>query len=188
MSHAKSWNQLVKQNLNYALGDDDIMNICDNKVKIISYEDLHGYNTIDELLEPYGAVIILYQATKQIGHWVAVIKHERTRSSQNRTIEVFGSYGLKIDEQLQFSTYNMQLHGGTAEPHLTNLIDASGYKKIYNHTQLQSYNNQIATCGRYASLRVRFRDMPMDSFVKLFTGASGLSNDEWCTALTILFS
>jgi hypothetical protein len=182
MSHAKSWNQLVKQNLNYALGDDDILAICDGKVKIISYEDLHDYQTIDQLMEPYGAVIILYQATKQIGHWVAVLKHK------NKTIEVFGSYGLKIDEQLQFSTYNMQLHGGKAQPHLTNLIDASGYKKIYNHTQLQSYNNQIATCGRYASLRVRFRDMPLDSFVKLFTGASGLSNDQWATALTLLFS
>jgi len=182
MSHAKSWNQLVKQNLNYALGDDDIMAICDGKVKIISYEDLHDYQTIDQLMEPYGAVIILYQATKEIGHWVAVLKHK------NRTIEVFGSYGLKIDEQLEFSTYNMKLHGGTAEPHLTNLIDASGYKKIYNHTQLQSYNNNIATCGRYASLRVRFRDMPMEKFVKLFTGASGLSNDEWTTALTLLFS
>jgi len=182
MTFANSWNQIIKKNLNYSLGDDDILNICDGKVKIISYEDLHNFETIDQLLEPYGAVIILYQQTKLIGHWVSVIKQPKN------VIEIFGSYGLKIDEQLEFSTYNQKLHGGKAQPHLTNLINKSGYKKIYNSHQLQSYNNQVSTCGRYASLRVRFRDLPLDFFVKLFTNSSGLDNDEWATALTLLFS
>jgi len=42
-----SWNDLIKKNINYSLSDSDLLNLCDNKVKIIVYTDLHHINSID---------------------------------------------------------------------------------------------------------------------------------------------
>jgi len=133
-------------------------------------------------MEPFGAVIILYQSKKDEGHWVTILKQP------NNIIEVFGSYGLNVDQQLEFSDYNKIQHGGQSVPHLSNLLFSSNYKIIHNSTHLQSDNKNVNTCGRYSGLRVRFRDMSLSKFVNLFKHSKGLNNDEWVTALTLLFS
>jgi hypothetical protein len=176
-----SWNKIIQENIGYSLSDADIKNICENKVKIISYEQLKNVQSIDELLNPFDAVVILYQFEKYSGHWVSCMKY-------GNTIELFGSYGLDVDEQLSFSDYDKLQHGGIAVPYLTQLLSKTSYRILHNHTKLQSDKKDVATCGRYAALRIRLRNLSLETFVNLFTKATGLSNDEWVTSLTILFS
>jgi hypothetical protein len=172
--------KVIANSENYSLSDSDLLNLTDNKVKVIAYSDLENFNTIDEVLEPYGAVIILYQQTKSIGHWASIIK-------QSGYIEIFDSLGVGLDHELEFSDYNKKRHGGIGIPHLTNLLEKSKYKVEVNLTQIQRDGNHINTCGRWSGLRVRFRDVPMKHFVDMFK--NGKNNPDYMvTAMTILFS
>lgn len=171
---------VIKNSENYSLSDSDLLNLTDNKVKVISYSDLENFNTIDEVLEPFGAVIILYQQTKTSGHWASIIK-------QKNTIEIFDSLGVGLDHELEFSDFNKKRHGGVAIAHLSNLLNKSNYKVEVNLQQIQKDNSHINTCGRWAGLRVRFRDIPMKHFISMFKNGKN-STDYMVTALTILFS
>jgi hypothetical protein len=172
---------VIKNSENYSLSDSDLLNLTDNKVKVLSYSDLENFNTIDEVLEPFDAVIILYQQTKISGHWSSIIKQK------NNVIEIFDSLGIALDHELEFSEYNKKRHGGVPIPHLTNLLNKSKYKVEVNLTQIQIDSKHINTCGRWAGLRVRFRDIPMKKFIDMFKNGKN-SPDYMVTALTILFS
>jgi len=180
MKFSNNIDDVIKNSENYSLSDNDLLLLTDNKVKILSYQQLEDFKNIDEVLEPYGAVIILYQKTKTSGHWISVLK-------QNNTIEIFDSYGIGLDHELEFSPFNKARHGGIAIPHLTNLINASNYKIEVNKIKLQEDSNKINTCGRWAGLRVRFRDVPLNIFTSMFKNSKN-SPDYMVTSLTILFS
>ena len=162
------------------LSDEDVIRITDNKCKVLLYSDLEHFHDIDSMLAPHGAAIILYQLEQNVGHWVAVIK----RGSKH--IEVFDPYALKIDEELQFSQYNLRRHNGMKVPHLSHLLDNSPYTVVYNDTQLQQFKHHVNTCGRWCALRVRFRTDSLDEFVDLFTKNEHYDGDFWVSALTIL--
>jgi hypothetical protein len=173
--------KVIASSENYSLSDSDLLNLTDNKVKVLSYSDLENYDTIDQVLEPFGAVIILYQKTKTSGHWSSIIKQN------NNIIEIFDSLGVALDHELEFSDYNKQRHSGIAVPHLTNLLNKSRYEVEVNMSQIQKDNAHINTCGRWAGLRVRFRDIPMKKFIDMFKNGKN-DPDYMVTALTILFS
>lgn len=171
----------IQQTENSPLSDTEIKLITEGKCNIITYEQLHNVNNIDEILQPWGAVIILYQLESDFGHWCAL-----KTTSKNR-LDFFGSYGLKLDEQLKFSKYNLRLHKGEVVPHLTHLINQSKYKVSSNEFQLQMFKEHTNTCGRYASLFIRFRNLSNKEFVDLFTKNKEYSPDFWITAITYLF-
>ena len=50
----------IKELLNIALDETQLLNALNGKVKIISYSDLKNIKTMDELLYPYDRVIILF--------------------------------------------------------------------------------------------------------------------------------
>lgn len=172
-------NQIFKaENIN--LSDSDILRITDNKTKIIRYEELENITSIDEILDPYGCCVILYQLEEGYGHFCALLKH-----SYNK-LEFFGSYGLKIDEQLKYSTYNLRKHNGVETPHLSHLIEQSNYSVISNTVKLQKFKKDINTCGRWVSLRIRFKDTPIKRFIELFTQNQNYDGDFWVAAMTLL--
>ena len=165
---------------NVYLSDTDILRITDNKCKILLYSDLEQYHDIDSVLEPHGAVIILYQLEQNVGHWIAVIKHD------SKHISIFDPYGMKIDEELQFSQYNLRRHNGKKVPHLTHLLENSPYTVVYNDVQLQQFKHHVNTCGRWCALRVRFRTDSLDDFIDLFTKNEHYDGYFFVSALTIL--
>lgn len=165
---------------NYSLTKEDLLRITDNKTNIIIYSDLENITDINEILEPYGACCILYQLEENIGHWCCLIKHSETE------LEFFGSYGLKIDEQLNYSKYNLRRHNGVLTPHLSILIEHSNYKVISNTVQLQKYKNHINTCGRWSGMRIRFRDVSIKRFIELFTKNQYYDGDFWISAMSLL--
>ena len=172
----------IKKAEQTSLSEDDLRLLTDGKVKVLAYHSLESVNDIDEVLGKDGASIILYQTKESYGHWVSLIKVNES------TLEFFDSLGWKVDQELQFSDYNIRIHNGQAIPHLTNLIEQSNYKLIQNTTKLQKNSSDDNTCGRWAGLRVRLRDMPLKKFVALFTKTKEFEPDFWISALTVLFS
>ena len=161
---------------NIDLSGDDIERITDGKCKIIAYEDLRGFSNIEELLNPHNAVIILYQTKANYGHWVSILKYDNH-------IEFFDPYGFGVDEELEIIDH---LHLRNQTPHLTHLINNSNYKIIFNDKKLQKFSEHINTCGRWCSLRVRFKDVSLKKFINLMTKNKHYDGDFWVSALTIL--
>jgi hypothetical protein len=164
----------------FDLSDSDILRITDNKTKIYLYSDLEQFDNIDEILEPYGCCVILYQLEQNVGHWICLIKNK------NDTLEFFDPYGLSIDEELKYSEFNLRRHGGVVTPHLTALIDKSNYKLITNTAKLQKFKEHVNTCGRWVSMRIRFKDVSLSKFIKLFTDNKCYNGDWFVSAMTLL--
>ena len=72
-----SINNIMKKYQAIALSDKQLMKLVKGRANLILYPDLHKYETIDEVLEPFGAAIILYVARTEpniYGHWTCVFK------------------------------------------------------------------------------------------------------------------
>ena len=165
---------------NYELNEDDIMRITDNKTKILLYSDLEQVNNIDEILYPYGCCVILYQLKENVGHYICLIRRNKME------VEFFDPYGMKMDEELKYSKYNLRRHQGVMIPHLTALFDNSNYRVYSNKYQLQKFKHHINTCGRWVSLRIRFKEVSLEKFIKLFTHNKCYDGDFWVSAMTLL--
>lgn len=172
---------IIKNSEAYSLSDNEILNLTDNKCKIISYQDLEKFNNIDEVLEPHGATVILYQEKEKVGHWTVLLKHS------NNLLEIFDSLGLGLDKELEFSEYNKRRHGGRAIPHLSILIENSKYKIEANTVQLQKDSKDINTCGKWCAIRVKFREKRLKDFVEMFKNSKIMDGDKWVSALTLCF-
>jgi hypothetical protein len=163
----------------FPLSGEDIMRICDEKVKVMLYEDLADYTDIDQVLEPHDAVVILYRTTQDFGHWVALLK------TGERQLEFYDPYGLKVDEELKLSDFHTRIHEDTEVFHLTHLIQNSGYRVKSNKERLQQKLEDVNTCGRYASMRVRLREFSMKRFNDLLTKNRHYDPDFWISSLTL---
>jgi hypothetical protein len=164
----------------YALSGEDILRIADGKCVVISYEDLHNLETLDSILDPYDAAVILYQTTELFGHWIALLR-------KGDRIEFYDSYGLKPDEELNLqNAYHKRIHEGKIVPHLSHLLRQDGYRVVYNSERLQENLEDVNSCGRYAALRVRLRNFGMNKFNSLLTKNHHYSSDFWVSALTLL--
>lgn len=159
----------------------DIMDIVKGQVNIYEYKDLANYSNIDDILHTYGACIILYELRQGFGHWVLLHK------VSNNTLEFFDPYGMYIDEELKFIDPHMRSVLGEDVPHLTHLIENSSYHIIENTYRFQEVKSDVNTCGRHVSVRLRFRDLHLNEYIKLFKN-SKLNPDEWVSALTLFYS
>jgi hypothetical protein len=176
-----SIDNIVKNSESYSLSDKELINLTDGQCKVITYQDLEKFNNIDEVLEPFGATVILYQQKEKIGHYTVLIKHS------NSLLEIFDSLGLGLDKELEFSEYNKKRHGGRAIPHLSILIENSKYKIEANLIQLQKDGKDINTCGKYCAIRIKFREKSLKDFVKMFKSSKIMDSDMWVSALTLCF-
>ena len=73
---------------------------------------------------------------------------------------------------------------GRVVGHLTNLLEKSGYDYYYNSKMLQSSRHDENTCGRFASLRIRFRHLSLKEFINLLTTNRYYNADFWVTVLS----
>jgi hypothetical protein len=139
-----------------ALSNYDIMDLLNNKVKIVLYPNLHKYKSIDELLSPFGIVILLYEAKKNYGHWTAIIK-------TNNAIEFFNSYGGDNsglpDATLDMIDPEFRVISNQIFPYLTKLMYNSPYQLNYNEFRFQKKGQSIRTCGRHCVIRCLCKNM-----------------------------
>lgn len=148
--------------MDIALSDKDIMRLIKGKANLLTYTELQKYNNIDQVLGPYSALVLLYETSKNFGHWVCVFK------VNENTIEHFDSYGLKPDDELKFIPEYFREVNYEEIPHLTYLLYNSGYNVIYNEFKLQKKKKGINTCGRWVATRLIYRMIPQKVFAKFF--------------------
>lgn len=171
--------KIINKAENISLTGDDILRICDDKVKIMSYDELANYDNIEDVLKPHGAVIFLYLTKKAYGHWCAIIEHD------DNILEFFDPYGIPPDHQLNWNDDEVNERLGVWEPYLTNLIENSDYDLIYNNEKLQSYDESNDTCGRWCAMRVVLRNYDLPYFRHLFLDNKHYEPSFWISALTM---
>lgn len=147
---------------------------------IIKYEDLSNISTVDSLLGHFGAVVILYETKQNFGHWVCLFKTDYD------TLEFFDSYGLSIDEELNFIPKYTRFQLNEITPHLTAILKDSRYKIIQNNFRLQQFIEHVNTCGRWVASRLRLRNLPLEEFIKIFiSGLPEITADYLITTYTL---
>lgn len=181
LKKSKGIDNIIKDAEQINLSGDDLLRLTDNKTKILKYEDLKTYDSLEQIFNPHGCFIMLYQTAENYGHWVTVIDRG------NRHLEFYDSYGLKPDEELNMNNeYHLRIHGGEIVPHLSALIRKDNWKVLYNKKKLQKYLEDTNTCGRYCALRVRFIKESMDKFNILLIKNKHYDPDFWVSSMTLL--
>jgi hypothetical protein len=146
--------------MDYPLSKTDIERAFDGRIKVLLYNELSNYKTIEELLYPYNRVCILYYWKKYHGHWVCIFKNINNR------VEIFNSFGGFIDDTLKDISKDFKNETNQNYKHLTDLLYRGGREVEYNDKQLQ--NDKASTCGRWCVYRMFRNDLTIEEFVNLF--------------------
>lgn len=172
--------KIIKRAEDIPLSDEDLANITGGQTRVVDYEELKGFNSIFEAFEstPTGDNFILFYRfpETEIGHYITVILDK-----ENRTIRHFDSYGLKPDEELHTTGFGEYSR-------LLNKANQDGWLLDINREKLQRLKEHVNTCGRWASLRVVFREMDNQTFAQLFKINKIETPDDIVTSMTLLFT
>ena len=160
------------------LSNFDIYTLLDGRCRIVSYDELVKFKTLDDALGHYGAFVLLYLTKQNFGHWTLVFKYD-----DSRTVEVFDSYGYFPDDEFKFIPMSVRKQKNQMYPYLCKLLLDSGYKIVYNNHKLQEQKENVNTCGRHVVSRLVYRDVPIDEYVNMIRN-SGFTPDEFVTRLT----
>lgn len=136
----------------------DIMYMLGNAIKVVPYEEISKYETLEELLQPYNVVGILYPNAnnEEVGHWCCLFVMPNTQR-----LQYFDSYGCYIDENIvKFNEEDKRVktHKMQKIPHaLIQLILKSPYADdtYWNDYPLQSDRISSATCGLWCVTRLK---------------------------------
>jgi len=164
-----------KQAESYSLGDDDIRQLLPG-IKITSYPDLANITDVNQLFDRKGRAIVFFpQDGPTVGHWCCMIR-------DGRHIEFFDSYGKYPDTQKPDRQEQKEL--GMDRPLLTNLLENSGCRVIYNKVALQKTKDDVQTCGRHCVCRLLYSRYPIGRY-RAMIKSTGLTPDEFVTKETV---
>jgi hypothetical protein len=150
------------------LSNHDIINALDNKIKVVVYSDLINYDTIDQLLHPFGRVVLLYEQERNIGHWVCIHK-------QDNTLIYFDSYGLRPDDPQSWIGEKKRKELYDNMRYLSILLKKSPYNIEYNEYELQA--PLVRTCGKWVCCRLSLPKLSTDQFAAVFAGEGDITPD-----------
>ena len=161
-----------------ALTDSEIMNALNHRCNIIKYSDIHKLNNIYELLGEHLACVILYEKRPRMGHWVCCFLVNRNR------IEFFDSYGIFIDDELNFIDKEFKKEKNMTVKYLSKLIKKSNIPEIeYNQYVFQELKKGINTCGRHCVVRLLNRRLSLDEYANRID-KTNINPDRLVTILT----
>ena len=140
-----------------SLSDKDILQLTQNKCRVMTYSDLLNYKTLDEALGRNNALCVLYETSDKFGHWVAVIK-------TNGIIEHFDPLSSKPDREFKHISDEYKKN-----PYLSHLMKESPYKLSYNQYKFQKNKPNINTCGRHCAMRIILKNYTLEEYKKLMT-------------------
>jgi hypothetical protein len=169
-----------------ALSDTQVLKLIDGRANLVLYPDLHKYKSIDELLNPYGACVILYESKPRYGHWCCIFK------VNDKLLEYFNPYGGLDegfpDDSLEYIPMDFRLKSNQYYPYLSYLMYNSPYELSYNEHPFQKHGINIKTCGRHVSLRLVFRNLSLKQFhaaMKFLEKKLKINSDQLVTLLTM---
>jgi len=145
-------NKTIKYYEDVALSNSDVLNQLNGKVKIVLYPDLYKYHSIDEVLGPYGACVLLFEAKPKYGHWVCLFKQTQDE------VCFFNPYGGYPDDSLHYISDEFKQKSHQNKPILSQLLLESPYNLSYNEFQFQKRAKDIKTCGRHCVVRLLGRN------------------------------
>ena len=148
-----------------ALSGKQMLQLLDNKSNLIQYKDVEKYDNIDTLLGEYKKCVLLYHTSQSFGHWCALYR-------VGKTVYFFDSYGVMIDDQLKFLPKDLREDLNSNHRYLTELLYKSDYMVEYNEFEFQKKSPLINTCGRWTINRLRYPEISIDEYHKLFKDAS----------------
>lgn len=173
----------LKKLMSYPLSDIQVKRYAKKMgldCKVVTYDKIHKYKTLDQLLGKNKCVVILYLSEPHFGHYVTVFK-------RGNTIEFFDPYGISLDNEFSFIPNKFKKESNQDYPYLTQLIYNSGYKVRYNQYRLQKGDNNINCCGRHALVRLCFRHLNEDQYSKMLRKiqkSPGYTPDEFVCLMT----
>lgn len=164
----------INQLKGIALSDAQIEKMAN--AKMLLYEDLYKYSSLEHLLDANdGKVILLYRQTENYGHWCCLFKTfiESSRASsrdwkddgkgkggKRECVEFLDAYGYRPDDQLKFSSDKF----GQGLKMLTLLLMTSPYIITYNDHHYQEKKSSINTCGWHVVARLTNKDMTLAEY------------------------
>ncbi len=160
------------------LDDLEIRKALGNDAKIVPYQDLKNFRTIDDLLpQKKDAVMLLYENRPMDGHWCCLTKNKGE-------ISFFDPYGEIVDKQLKYSQFSKDRVEGGADQSLHQLLSTSKLPVFYNDFKYQRDGNGVNTCGRHAINFIRYNQrhgLDLEDYNEMMEKAqkqSGLPYDE----------
>lgn len=114
--------------------------------RLILYNDLKKYKTIEQLLPKHKSYfILLYPVSSETnGHWTVLTRFDNV-------IEYFDSYGLRPDVPFSWDSSKFRDN----KKYLTGLLNKTNLKVVFNDISFQSKRDgMIATCGSFVVFRV----------------------------------
>lgn len=141
--------------------------------KILLYEELKNIKP-KELVEML-PLAILYQQSRNIGHWTLLHKTPEG-------IEFFDSYGYPVDSEFQYLEMKQPHYLAETLSKLANVVQIN-----YNQYKFQKTSSKINTCGRWILLRNWLSDLTTDEFAYSIDKISkrlGISMDELAVKAT----
>jgi hypothetical protein len=137
----------------------ELFNLIGGRANIITYSNLLKIKSLDQLLYPHNAAVVLYEYRRNYGHWVSIIRHK------NR-IEFMDSTGCAPDDILDRIPPDFKNSAGIYDRHLLKLLLSSGLPIEYNEVKFQQQNTN--TCGKWVAVRLLCREIPLTRFQSLF--------------------
>lgn len=149
-------------------------------LKIITYPQLHDYKTIEDALDEKGRLLILYLTEDEhTGHWVCLLKRRNTN-----TIEYFDPYGnYKPDEEGKWLSQADLVRFRQDCKYLTELLDKSQSRVVYNKVPFQKETTDMNTCGRHCVTRLYLKHLSLKEYTQMILD-SGTHPDDFVSAFT----
>ena len=163
----------------YSLSESDIQRMIPS-LKIVAYTDLLNANSIDDVLDEKGRLMLLYLTEDlNTGHWVCLLNYR-----DSNIIEYFDPYGnYKPDEEGKWLTPEKLKEFGQSTKKLTKLLKESKYKVLSNAFPFQTDQMNMNTCGRHCTTRLYFKHLRLPEYIKLVE-STGLHPDEFVSGFT----
>lgn len=151
----------------------DLLYMLQDKIKIVTYDELLEYETFDELMKDFGSCIILYpnRSDPTCGHWCCIFIIPGTDR-----VEYFDPYGCFLEDPIkEFNDEEREEvkdkdNRRILEPKLKELLLKSDYidNLYWNETPFQNTECGASTCGLWNVIRLKNSHLPELEFKKIF--------------------
>ena len=133
------------------LSDEEIVRLLDGKTTVRKYNELSSFNTIDELIAPYGNCVILLETAQNYGHWICI---KRT----GNMVSFFDSYGGFPDKQKHYVNEDFLERSGQEYNKICELLHKASFDSLveFSNRKLQDIKKpKVATCGYWCVLFIK---------------------------------
>lgn len=142
-------------------------------LNIKSYTDLLEADSIDEVLDEKGRLMLLYLTENEsTGHWICLLKLRN-----EPILEFYDPYGnFKPDGEKKWLSLAKQREFGQDTNHLTKLLKNSPYTIKSSAVPFQSEEHNNNTCGRHCLTRLYFKHLDLPAYTEMVKKACEVGN------------